>query len=83
MFYPRLSLKIRGSKIKLLKKDFFQANLKNVYLIYCYLMEKLADKLKLECRSGTVLVSRRFSMPLYTPYQTIVVSGQKIYFYKF
>jgi trans-aconitate methyltransferase len=83
----RLGLRIRGSRIKLLKKDFFQVNLKDADLIYCYLnnatMAKLADKLKLECRSGTLLVSRRFSLPLYIPYQTIVVSGQKIYFYKF
>ena len=83
----RLGLRIRGGKIKLLKKDFFQVNLKDADLIYCYLnnatMAKLADKLKLECRSGTVIVSRRFSLPSYTPYQTIVVSGQKIYFYKF
>lgn len=84
--FVRLGLRIRGSRIKLLKKDFFQLNLKDADLIYCYLnnatMAKLADKLTWECRPGTVVLSRRFSMPGYTPYQTIIASGQKIYFYK-
>jgi len=85
-FINKLRLKLQGSRIKLLKKDFFAVNLKNADLIYCYLnnstMRKLGEKFKEECRPGTQIVSRSFPIPQFKPEELIVVKNKKIYFYK-
>jgi len=82
----KIGLKLRGSKIKLLKKDFFTVDLKNAALIYCYLngptMARLGEKFRQECLPGTQIVSRRFSMPQFKPDKMLIIKGKKVYFYK-
>jgi len=82
----KLRLKLQGSRIELLKKDFFVVNLKNADLIYCYLnnstMQKLGEKFKQECLPGTQIISRSFPIPQFKPEELIIVRNKKIYFYK-
>jgi len=82
----KLRLKLQGSRIKLLKKDFFAVNLKDADLIYCYLnnstMQKLGEKFKQECLPGTQIISRSFPIPQFKPEELIIVKNKKIYFYK-
>ena len=81
----RLLFKLQGSKIKILKKDFFALDLADAGLIYCYLnnttMMRLSEKLKRECRSGTQIVSRGFSIPGWTPEKVLEIKNKKVYFY--
>jgi hypothetical protein len=79
-------LRLRRSHITLLRKDFFQINLADADIIYCYLnhatMSRLADKIKIECRPGTIIISRRFYMPGFLSEKTIVSGQHKVYFYR-
>jgi hypothetical protein len=89
-FWPYLLSSIQsacqGLKIKFKKKNLFKVDVSEADLIYCYLnqkmMQKLADKFKNECRVGAVIVSYRFPLPNWQPERTEVVDGGKIYFYK-
>lgn len=82
----KISLRLRGSKIQLIKGDFFGHGLKNADLIYCYLnnstMAKLEKKFTLECRPGTQIISRSFSLPNTRPEQVLTIRNKKIFFYK-
>ncbi len=82
----KLLLKLRRSRIKLLKKDILTANLERADLIYCYLnnstMEKLGIKFKQECRPETQIISRSFPIPQFKSEEIITVKNKKIYFYK-
>lgn len=82
----KLKLIWLGSKIKLLKQDFFTISLKDADLIYCYLnnttMAKLGEKFRQECKTGALIVSRSFPIPQFTPEKIITVNNKKIFFYK-
>ena len=82
----KIKFKLQLSKIKLLKKDFFQIDLKNADLIYCYLnnetMKRLGDKFRQECQSGTQIISQRFAIPQFSPEKIKVIKNKKVYFYK-
>jgi len=84
--FSKIKFKLQGSKIKLLKQDFFTVNLKNADLIYCYLnnttMESLGEKFSLECRAGTQIISRSFPIPQFKPSKVIEIKNKKVYFYK-
>jgi hypothetical protein len=60
-------LRSSKSKIKLIRKNIFNTNISDANMIYCYLiptmMPKLAEKIKRECRPGTIVVSYMFSIP--------------------
>lgn len=80
-----LKLKLHRSRIKLLRMDFFQKNLRDADFIYCYLnndtMERLREKFEKECRTGTIVISRHFPIPQMQPAKTIDIKSKKIYFY--
>jgi hypothetical protein len=82
----KIGLKLQGSRIKLLNKDFFDVNLKDAALIYCYLngptMVKLGEKFRRECLSGTQIISRSFSIPQLKIDKMLIIEGKKVYFYK-
>jgi len=82
----KLKFKFKLSKIKLLKKDFYQIDLKNADLIYCYLnnetMKRLGDKFRQECQEGTQIISQRFPIPQLIPEKIKVIKNLKVYFYK-
>ncbi len=82
----KIKLYLQKSRIKLLKKDFFTLNLENADLIYCYLnnptMEKLGKKCKEECKPGTHIISRSFSIPQLKPEKVVRIQNKNIYFYK-
>lgn len=82
----KIRFKLQGSKIKILRTDFFKVNLAEADLIYCYLnnatMLELGKKFKQECRQGTQIVSRSFPIPQLNQEKVIVVKDKKIYFYK-
>lgn len=77
---------LQGSKINLLKGDFFETDLKEADIVYCYLnnltMKKLGEKFKLECKVGTQVISRSFPIPQFTPKKVITIRNKKVYFYQ-
>ncbi len=66
-YIAKLLLKKVKSNIKLIRADLFKTDISQANLIYCYLvpdmMERLAAKIKSECRPGTLVVSYMFSIP--------------------
>lgn len=82
----KLKLKLQGSKIKLLKKDFFKIDLKAADLVYCYLnnktMFRLGEIFKKDCRPGTQIISRCFPIPQFKPNKVLKIGGGQVYFYK-
>jgi ribosomal protein L11 methylase PrmA len=57
----------KRSKAKILRKDFFKADLRDADVVFCYLlpevMEKLAPKFKKELKPGARVVSASFHLP--------------------
>lgn len=82
----RLKLKKLKSQIELQKKDLYKVDLNEASIIYCYLiptmMAKLSEKIRKECRPGTVVVSYVFSIPNLSIRKTIETKGGNIYFYE-
>jgi len=82
----KIRLKLSGSRIELLKKDFFKVNLKDAALIYCYLnnatIARLGGKFKRECQGGTQIISRSFSIPGLEPEKVIRIKNKPVYFYR-
>jgi hypothetical protein len=77
------------SRIKILKEDIFNMNLRDADVIYCFLnkpmMQKLKEKLKKECEQGTQIISYQFTLPDLAPERIIDLEENekdKIFFYK-
>jgi hypothetical protein len=84
-----IQLALHKSKIKLLKKNLFDVDLKEADIIYCFLnkptMEKLKEKFLRECKPGTQIISYQFTLPDMAPEKIVDVNNDekhKIYFYK-
>lgn len=81
----KIRFKLIGSRIELLKTNFFKVNLEDADVIYCYLnnstMQSLGQKFLDECKMGTQIISRSFPIPQLTPEKIIRVKSKKIYFY--
>jgi hypothetical protein len=84
-FINKIRLKIIGSRIKLLKADFFKINLQNADVIYCYLnnhtMQSLGNKFIQECQQGTQIISQSFPIPQLTPQRVVRIKQKNVYFY--
>ena len=84
--FGKLLLKKEKSHIDLIRKNLFNVNLKDADLIYLYLMpdmmEKLVEKLKKECRPGTMVVSYLFSMPNLESRKKIEAGNEVSYIYQ-
>ena len=81
VFSPRDNLEIR-------RQDFFDVPLNNARVIVCYLyqdsMKRLKTKFEAELRPGTMVISKDFRVPRWTPQQTHAVNdimGTVIYVY--
>jgi len=76
----------QGLRIEFKKKNLFKIDVGEADLIYCYLnqkmMNKLAKKFRAECRAGATIVSYKFSLPNWTAEKILEANGEKIYFYK-
>ena len=74
------------SKIRIIKKNFFQADLSQADYIYCFLnietMAKLEKKLLKECKPGAIVISYIFQLPHIKPYQALLVNKSHLYFYQ-
>ena len=75
------------TKINIIRKNMFKVDLKEADVIYCfldiYMMEKLEQKFKTECKPGTLIISYCFSMPTLKPFKTATNENRsRIYFYK-
>lgn len=82
----KLWLLILRSRINLIKKDFFELNLSEADIIYCYLnnktMDLLGEKFRQECRLGTQIISNSFMLPQFSAEKIIIINNKKIYFYR-
>ncbi len=81
---------LNGSKAKIKFKNFFNENLEKADVIFCYLMpaelEKLAKKIKKECKKGTRIISNTFHIKGLEP-EKVIPKNEKtkiptLYFYK-
>ena len=85
-FLAQMQIKLSNSKIKLIRKDIFKVNLKEADVIYCFLspemMGKLEKKFRVECRSGTLIISYHFRIPSFEPEKVIKEEKNNIYFYR-
>ena len=81
VFSPRDNLEIR-------RQDFFDVSLNGARVIVCYLyqdsMKRLQTKFEAELQPGTLVISKDFRVPRWTPQQTHAVNdllGTVIYVY--
>lgn len=81
----KILLFINRSHIQLLHKNFFNIQLNDADIIFCYLneasMKKLEPKFLSECKPKTQIISHTFHLPNITPIKTLTVDGHKILFY--
>ncbi|MBD3156285.1 hypothetical protein GF369_00495 [Candidatus Peregrinibacteria bacterium] len=81
---------ISRSKATIKFKNFFHENLENADVIFCYLMpaelQKLAKKIKKECKKGTCIISNTFHIKGLKPTKVIPKNEKTkiptLYFYK-
>ena len=56
----------RGKNVEILYKDYFKHDFKDADIIFCFLLpkrlDKLKDKLKKECKKGTLVISHGFKI---------------------
>lgn len=83
----RMQLSLIKSKIKIIKQNFFETNLRDADIIYCFLniktMVELEKKFKAECKPGTIIVSYMFTLPNTPLLKKLDISkNDKVYFYK-
>ncbi len=83
--FTKIKLKLQGSNIQLIRKDFFAVNLKNTDVVYCYLnnetMKSLGERFLQECKPGTQIISRSFPLPQLQTKKVITIKGKKVFFY--
>ena len=91
-FFPYLigsiQTSLKRSKIKILKKNFFEIDLEDADVVYCFLNKKtmrgLKDKFLRECKKGTQIISYQFTLPEIKPEKVIDLENNekdKVYFY--
>jgi len=81
------NLFLHRSRAAIVKKNFFDADLKNADVVFCFLairtMQKMEDKIKAELKPGARIIVYAFPLPAMTPTKTIVVHGQwKMFLYR-
>ncbi len=79
---------LSGSRITMLKKNFFQVDLKEADAVYCYLnidtMKKLEPKFAAELKPGARLISYQFPLRDKTPARKIDMGDDgRIYVYDY
>lgn len=86
-YYSLLKKKILKSKINFYNTDFLKADLSNVTVVYCFLLTEILppvwQKLKRECKPGTLVITRGFAVPGVMPIEQIGTGGLKhLYIYR-
>lgn len=89
-FVTRCRLYVKGlTHAKVLRRDFFKADLSDAGLIVCYLypgaMHRLKSKFEAELKKGTWIISNTFAIPGWQPLQVVEVNDlyrNKIYLYQ-
>lgn len=76
----------RRANVKVIRHDFFGANLTKTQVVTCYLfsrsMELLRHKFEVELAPGTRVVTAQFPIRGWTPEKTIKVANRPIYLYR-
>ena len=79
-----LSLPYRN--IKIIKQNFWNADLTQADFIYCFLnvkvMVELENKFKNDCKPTATIISYIFKLPNIEPLKTLQMGQEKIYFYR-
>lgn len=74
------------SNIKIIKQNFWRADLSQADYIYCFLnvhvMRELENKFKTDCKPGATIISYIFQLPHTEPAKTLTIGHEKIYFYR-
>ncbi|MCE5316561.1 MAG: methyltransferase [Parachlamydia sp.] len=89
-FVSRCRLSLMGlSHAKVIRSDFYKADLSDAGLIVCYLypgaMQRLKVKFEKELKTGTWVISNTFAVPGWDPLQVVEVRDlyrNKIYIYQ-
>jgi hypothetical protein len=72
--------------IKILKQNFWRADLSRADFIYCFLnvqtMRELEDKFKADCKHNATIISYIFKLPHTEPSKILDFGQAKIYFYQ-
>jgi hypothetical protein len=83
--WARLRKWWHGSQATLVKGNFFDANLADATVVYCYLfppvMARVGEKVRTDCKNGTKVVSRDFFIPNLIEQQVVRVGGHKYFIY--
>ena len=83
----KINLWIRHAHAAIIAKDFFNENLRDADVIFCFLairtMQKMEDKIKTGLKPGARVIVYAFPLPTITPAKTITIHGQwKMFIYK-
>jgi len=82
-----LKKKLKGSKARFVKSNFFERDWSEATVIYAYLyphlMSRVEEKFRTECRRGSLAIIRDFPFPNFQPRQIFKSNGvHKIYVYE-
>lgn len=79
--FSRLQIFLKKSKIKIIKSDYYKADIQRADVVYCYLNpEELRDlykKLKLEPKSNAFVISSGFLVPYLDPLKVLKTEPKK------
>ena len=91
-WWARFNVWKSGAPVKILRRDFFKADLREADVVFCYLfpetMVKLEAKFQNELKSGSRLVSYSFKLPNRQPDKKIITNDDntelgRIYLYRY
>ncbi len=91
-WWARFNVWKSGAPVKILRRDFFKADLKEADVVFCYLfpetMVKLEAKFQNELKPGSRLVSYSFKLPNRQPDKKIITNDDnaelgRIYLYRY
>ena len=86
VWFSRARAKLARSKIQFHCKDFFEADLSNSDVIFCYLwpsvMNRFYEKIYEKLKPGTKIVSHAFKIPKLEPIKIERVGRATIFLYK-
>lgn len=82
----KINLFVHRSHATLIAKNFFEADLKDADVIFCFLairtMQKMEDKIKTGLRPGARVIVYAFPLPTMTPTKIATIHGQwKMFIY--
>lgn len=82
----RLQIFLHRSRIKIIRSDYYRVKIKDANIVYCHLdagiLRDIYKKLRLEPRSGAVIISSGFIVP-YLEHQKILKTESKKRWYNF